>query len=353
MPDETRDISTDAAVPEPVVSDAPEALEPVVDADDEARDEPAGLTDDEILSAALADDEDEEDDDYNAESGEPKAITDLPAPTPPAPTIDPSARGLEILITERGFTPAQAKRMLEGDPQSVSEIGQASIDADAAGQPEAEAEPEAEAKPEAEAVPEPEAVTDEALAERLTEILGETFDKAESRTLNKAITEALRTIRPTIANPATPADPAAENAMRAQVTAMNEHVMRVDAQLSEMLARAEIGKLSEIHPELKDEAGVARVFEVANRIVKSGSKFNSMAEMIEAAATIAYSSNRTAEIKNYKGRVEKHRASGAPTQPGTRAGEGKVKSRDDVVLEMSYAGATKEQIFNELSRMSN
>lgn len=344
MADETRDVTdaTDLTLSDGVTDAADQAVAPALD-DDAILRAALGVDDDEDLpqGQAPAAPADEPDDEVKA---------DAPAP---APSGDAASRGFEVLITQKGFTVAQAKALLEKNPDFVAEVGQAAIDAAAPADAVADPEPDAPAdadttEPEADAS---EPVTDEALTAKLAEILGGDFDAKESGAIAKAIGEAVRSVRgPTAKVPDVSAE--IEKAVQARIEAANQQILRIDAQVSEMLARAEIGKLAEIHPELKDEAGVSRVFEVAGRMVKGGAKFKSMGELMEAAATIAYSGARTQEIKQYKGRVEKHRANGAPTTPGVRAGEGKAKSRDDLVLEMAFEGRPKDEIMNELARMS-
>lgn len=307
-----------------------------------------GQSDDEILSAALDDDTDN-----------PAPVDEVPAPTTDAkadaPTAgaDAAARGFEVLITQKGFTVAQAKALLEKNPEFVNEVGQASLDleAEAAGaEPEAPADP-ADPEDEAEKTDEkPEPITDEALVAEIAKDLGTEFDAKEAAALSKAIARAIGARTPTAQKMP---DVAAEvqKAVKAQADAMAQHIARVDAQVSEMAARTEIGKLAEVHPELKDEDGVAKVFASANRLVKVGAKFNTMGELMEAAATVAFSATRTAEAKQYRARVDRHRENGVPTTPGVRAGSGKPKDRDDLVLEMAFEGRTQEEIENELARM--
>lgn len=298
-----------------------------------------GPSDDEILSAALDDD------------------TDNPAPEAPtteakadAPTAgaDAAARGLEVLITEKGFTVAQAKQLLESNPDFVNDVGQAAIDLDteaAGGETPDEPAAEDEAPPEGE---KPEPVTDDALVAEIAKDLGTEFDAREAAAISKAITRALGarggSKMPDVASEI-------QKAVKAQADAMAQHLARVDAQVSEMAARTEISKLAEVHPELQNEDGVAKVFASANRLVKGGAKFKTMGELMEAAATVAFSGARTAEAKQYRAKVDRHRENGVPTVPGVRAGSGKPKDRDDLVLEMAFEGRTPEQIANELARM--
>lgn len=309
----------------------------------------SAFDEDKILSDALGDDETEE-----ADAEEPEADAagdDAKAET--AAHTDAESRGLEVLMTQRGFTAKQAERMLAKDPEFVREIGAAAIESDAEtadgpGDTDAKGDTADAAEEEAKKTDD-DADDAEDPTEKLVAVLGRTFDKEESATL----AEAIRLAMPRAGKRAETPDVAAlvEKQVQGRLEGINKTLASYDAALSDLVARREAERLGEIHPEMKTPDGYARVYAKAQQLGKTG-QFKSIPEVMEAAATVLFGAARSAEARGYKQKVNRHRQDGVPTSPGQRAPAGTTMDRDDLVLSMSLDGRTETEIKEELARSS-
>jgi len=311
--------------------------------------------DDELLDAAFPDDDGESDaPDTDATPATPEADADAGGDDGEA-----ERRGLEVLITERGMTAAQAKRLLAADPEMVRQFGADALEADrATEQPEGETTPEGDAKGD-----EPEdgdegqdapAFDRETLTKQVAEALGETFDKDEAAAISRAIGLVLGA-KGSIKGGSEAPDLSAlvEKAIGdklGKIDALEQAAKRADAVASDMYARRVAATMADTHPELKTEDGYRKMYAKAESMVARGIRFGSMEELLESAALAAFGATRKAEIDHHKERINRARGNGAPTQPKDRAPSGGTMSRDDLALSMALEGATQQEVMDELAR---
>lgn len=324
---EPASVEADSAAPDPV-----EAAEPQ-----------SGPTDDEILMAALGGDADDSVD--GGDAGDGVADTaDQPDEKPATGLNDADRRGLEVLM-ERGFTTAQATRMLEKDPEAVRELGAAAIEDDA--KPADDQADPSDPEPETKQEPEAEAPVADVIA-KVTEVLGKSFDKDEAAVIAEAIGIATAG-RGGSAVDQKGVEAAVAKAVEAATKSFQQSLQAIDGHVSGLLARQSVARLSEHHPEAKTEEGFRAVYARAQSLAKTG-RYKSIDELLEAAALVEWGPRRQAEIKSYKDKVSRARENGSPTAPGARAPSSGAISKDDLVLSMSLDGATQSEIDDALAR---
>jgi hypothetical protein len=304
--------------------------------------------DDELLAELLGGNEDDEAAAPVVEKPEAEAKATEAAPG--SEHTDADARGIEILIAERGFTAAQAARMAEKDPDMVRELGAAAIEAEgkAVSDPKDETEDTGTTTDEAKPAADDEADAGE-VKDKVLEVLGRTFDKAEAQAVADAI--ALVAGKGGKAGPLPDVAALVEKQVAGKLESITKTLTAYDAALSNLMAKAEAVRLAEVHPEIKTPDGYAKVYAKAQTLAKAG-RFNSIGDLMDAAATIVYGPKRQAEIAGYKDRVNKHRADGVAENPGVRAPAGVTMDRDDLILDMALGGKTETEIKEELARAS-
>lgn len=152
------------------------------------------------------------------------------------------------------------------------------------------------------------------------------FDADESASISKAIGVGLSKMR------------GIKQADGKVSDAVTQLQMQIDSQnnyIAEMVAEREIGPLSEIYPELKEEGGKEALYEQAVKMHNAGMKFDDMGELMRSAAVVKWGATRNAEITKHSNKVRKLKNSGTPST-------GKTLSNDDTVPQDSFeAGFNK------------